>query len=253
MRKISLMMLAFISVSAFAQKAERQNIRKGNKQYDQEKYTEAEIDYRKSQEVNPNSPQAAFNLGNALYKQQKFEDAMKQYGVAAQNTTDKQVVSESLHNTGNVFMSTQDYAKAVEAYKQALRLNPGDNETRYNLALAQKLLQDQQDQQQQDKDQDKDQQDQNKDQQQDQQDQQKKDQQDQNKDQKDQKDQQNQDQNKDQQDQQQQQQPQSSDKISKEMAEQILNAMNQDEKEVQEKVKKQQMQQQQQKKTDKDW
>lgn len=250
MRKVSFILLSLISVTAFAQKAERQNIRKGNKQYEQEKYTEAEIDYRKSQEVNPNSPQAAFNLGNALYKQQKFEDAMKQYGVAAQNTQDQQMISEALHNTGNVFMSGQDYAKAIEVYKQSLRLNPSDNETRYNLALAQKLLKDQQDQQKQDQDQNKDQQDQ--------QDQQK---QDQNKDQQDQQDQQKQDQKdqKDQQqdqqnqDQQQQQQQQQSDKISKEMAEQILNAMNQDEKEVQEKVKKQQMQQMQRKKSDKDW
>ncbi|MEG0949845.1 MAG: tetratricopeptide repeat protein [Bacteroidales bacterium] len=250
MRKIAFIVLVFISAGTFAQKAERQNIRKGNKQYAQEKYTEAEIDYRKSQEVNPNSPEAAFNLGNALYKQQKFEDAMKQYGVAAQNTQDKQLISESLHNTGNIFMAGEDYGKAIEAYKQSLRLNPGDNETRYNLALAQKLLQDQQ----QEQEQQKDQQDQEKDQQQQNQDQQK-DQQDQQKDQQDKKDQQDQQQqNQQNQDQQQnQQQSQQSDKISKEMAEQILNAMNQDEKEVQEKVKKQQMQQMQQRKTDKDW
>lgn len=252
MRKTAFIVLVFISAGVFAQKAERQNIRKGNKQYAQEKYTEAEIDYRKSQEVNPNSPEAAFNLGNALYKQQKFEDAMKQYGVAAQNTQDKQLVSESLHNTGNIFMAGQDYAKAIEAYKQSLRLNPTDNETRYNLALAQKLLKDQQEQQQQDK-----QDEQKQDQQQDQQDQkdQNKDQQDQKKDQQDQKDQNKDQQNQQNQDQQQQdqQQQQQSDKISKEMAEQILNAMNQDEKETQEKVKRQQMQQMQRRKTDKDW
>lgn len=249
MRKTAFIVLVFISAGVFAQKAERQNIRKGNKQYAQEKYTEAEIDYRKSQEVNPNSPEAAFNLGNALYKQQKFEDAMKQYGVAAQNTQDKQLISESLHNTGNIFMAGQDYAKAIEAYKQSLRLNPADNETRYNLALAQKLLKDQQEQQQQDKqdEQKQDQQDQ-KDQNKDQQDQ-KKDQQDQ----QDQKDQNKDQQNQDQQQQQEQQQQQQSDKISKEMAEQILNAMNQDEKETQEKVKRQQMQQMQRRKTDKDW
>lgn len=251
MRKMAFIVLVFISAGAFAQKAERDNIRKGNKQYAQEKYTEAEIDYRKSQEVNPNSPEAAFNLGNALYKQQKFEDAMKQYGVASQNTQDKQLISESLHNTGNICMANEDYAKAIEAYKQSLRLNPKDNETRYNLALAQKLLKDQQDQQQQDQ-----QDEQNKDQQQDQQQQQdqNKDQQDQNKDQQDNKDQQNQQQpqNQDQQ-QQDQQQQQQSDKISKEMAEQILNAMNQDEKETQEKVKRQQMQQMQRRKVDKDW
>lgn len=246
------MLLAFLamgSITGFAQKAERQNIRKGNKLYEQEKFTEAEIDYRKSQEVNPNSPQAAFNLGNALYKQQKFEDAMKQYGIAAQNAQNQGVVGEAFHNTGNIFMSQKDYGKAIDAYKQALRLNPKDNETRYNLALAQKLLQDQQNQQQ-DQNQEQQQDQQN----QDQQDQQKQDQKQDQQDQKDQqKDQQNQDQKNQDQQQEQQQQPQQSDKISKEVAEQILNALNQDEKDVQEKVQKAQMQQMQRKKTDKDW
>ncbi|MDO5569892.1 MAG: tetratricopeptide repeat protein [Bacteroidales bacterium] len=244
--------LFFISLifSAFSQKAERQNIRKGNKQYNKENYTQAEIDYRKSQEVNPNSPQAAFNLGNALYKQQKYEDAIKQYGISAQNTQDKSVVSETLHNAGNIFMSQQQYDKAIEYYKQSLRQNPSDNETRYNLALAQKLLQNQQQQQDQNKDKDKEDQEQNKN----------KEKQDQNKDQQqnqDQKqDQDKQDQNKDQnqdQQQEQQQQPQQSDQISKETAEQILNALNQDEKGVQEKVKKAQMQQLQKRKVEKDW
>jgi tetratricopeptide (TPR) repeat protein len=242
-------LLLLIAAGVSAQKAERQNIRKGNKQYDKENYTQAEIDYRKSQEVNPNSPWAAFNLGNALYRQQKFEDAAKQYGIASQNCNgDKQFMSESLYNTGNIFMAGQDYAKAVEAYKQSLRINPADNEARYNLALAQKLLKDQQ-QQQQSQDQD---QDQNQDQQQQQQDQKQDQNKDQNKDQNQDKQDQNQQQQPQNQDQQQQQQPQS-DKISKEMAEQILNAMNQDEKETQEKVKRQQMQQMQRRKVDKEW
>lgn len=239
--------LCVIALSASAQKAERDNIRKGNKFYQKEKYTEAEIDYRKSQEVNNNSVEAAFNLGNALYKQGKFEDAIKQYGVAAANTPDKMIQSDALYNTGNVFMSQEDYAKAIEIYKQSLRMNPKDDECRYNLALAQKLLQDQQQQdQQQDQNQDQEQ-----DQQQDKQDQQQN--QDQNKDQ-------NQDQNQDQQqnqdqnqEQQENQQPQQSDQISKDVAEQILNALNQDEKAVQEKVQKAQMQQMERRKTDKEW
>ena len=63
-------------------------------------------------------------------------------------------LAEIYHNVGNIGMQSKEYAKSVEAYKQSLRLNPKDDETRYNLALAQKLLHDQQ-QQQDDKKQDK--------------------------------------------------------------------------------------------------
>ena len=107
--------ISLFSTSVFSQKAERQNLKKGNKQYENEKFTEAEIDYRKSLEVNPNSSSAAFNLGNALFRQEKFEDALKQYSNAAQNSEDKQLISEALHNTGNSFMASQNFDKAIEA------------------------------------------------------------------------------------------------------------------------------------------
>ena len=88
--------ISLFSTSVFSQKAERQNLKKGNKQYENEKFTEAEIDYRKSLEVNPNSSSAAFNLGNALFRQEKFEDALKQYSNAAQNSEDKQLDRKSV-------------------------------------------------------------------------------------------------------------------------------------------------------------
>ena len=128
--------------------------------------------------------------------------------------------SHIMINLGVIFHSQKDYAKAVEAYKESLRNNPKDDETRYNLALAQKQLQDQQ--QNQDQNQDQDKQDQQKEQDK---------QQDQQKDQ-----QQNQDQ------QQQPSQPEKKDnEMSKENAEQLLNSVMQDEKDVQDKVKKQQV------------
>ena len=139
----------------------------------------------------------------------------------------------------------QNYAQSIEEYKNALRRNPKDDETRYNLRLAQLLLKkQQQEQQNQDKNDDKDQQDKNKDQQKDQ----KQDQQEQNNNQN------NQDKNKDQQEQNkpQQQQPQQS-QMSKENAQQILDAIQQDERDTQEKVQKALMQQQKRKKTDKEW
>ncbi|WP_187117306.1 tetratricopeptide repeat protein [Parabacteroides bouchesdurhonensis] len=230
----------FCTGTVFAQKAERKNVREGNKLYQNEKYTEAEIAYRKSLEVNPRSTEGTFNLGNALYKQKKFPEAAEQYQLIAgqgekmiETPEGKTRLAELYHNIGNIFMQNKEYAKSVDAYKQSLRLNPKDDETRYNLALAQKLLQDQQ----------------NNDQSQDQQNQDK---------------QENQDQKDDQQQQQQQQpddnkqdktqdQQQQNEQMSKDNAQQMLDAFLQDEKDTQEKVKKAQMQQQQRRKTDKEW
>ena len=142
--------------SASAQKAERSNIRQGNRLYRNEKYTESEIAYRKGLTVNPRSVEAAYNLGNALYKQKKYPEAAEQYmqivgrreQLLADNPANGRRLAEVYHNLGNIQMQGKDYAKSVEAYKQSLRLNPKDDETRYNLALAQKLLKNQQQQQQ---------------------------------------------------------------------------------------------------------
>ncbi|MBQ4161793.1 MAG: tetratricopeptide repeat protein [Parabacteroides sp.] len=228
----------------FAQKAERKNVREGNELYQGEKYTEAEIAYRKSLEVNPRSTEGTYNLGNALFKQQKFPEAAEQYQLIAgrgdkmvETPEGKSRLAEIYHNVGNIGMHNKEYAKSVEAYKQSLRLNPKDDETRYNLALAQKLLQDQQNQQQ-EQDQNQDQnQDKKEDQQQDQQQQQ-------------QNQQQQQDNNKQDKTQQQQQQ---NEQMSKDNAQQMLDAFLQDEKDTQEKVKKAQAQQQQRRRTEKEW
>lgn len=166
-----------------------------------------------------------YNLGNTLSQQQKFKEAMEQYVAAGKIEKDKMKLAHIYHNMGVLFQAGKDYGQAVEAYKMSLRNNPKDDETRYNLALAQKLLKDQQ-QNQQNQDQN---QDQNKDNQENKQDQ-KQDQNKQNNDQK--------------QDDQQQQQPPKPEKkeneMSKENAEQLLNSVMQDEKETQDKVKKQQ-------------
>jgi tetratricopeptide (TPR) repeat protein len=232
----------------------RTELRKGNGDYKQEKYTEAEIAYRKALELNAQSKEAAYNLGSALYRQGKFDEAARQYEMSAGGENNKTKVAESMHNYGNSCLakaiaeqaqasqqpmsqpqnpqaSMQSLEQSIDAYKQALRNNPADDETRYNLALAQKLLeqekqnQQQQDQNQQDQKQDK-------------------------------KDQQNQDQQKQKQDQKQQQQEQQNQQqqqMERDKAEQILEAMKQNERETQEKVKEQQMRQVQQRKTDKNW
>ena len=203
---------------AWGQKTARDYLRSGNKLYQDSLFVKAEIDYRKALEQDPKSTDAMYNLGNALLMQQKAKEAMEQFEAASRLEKDKERLAQIYHNMGVILQSSKQYPQCIEAYKQSLRNYPHDDETRYNLALAQKLLKDQE-QQQQNQDQ------QNQEQQQDQQ----KDDKDQQKDQ--------QDQNQQQQ-QQQQNQQQQQDQLSKENAEQLLNAVMQDEKNVQDKVKK---------------
>ena len=226
---ISLLLLGGIVSVHAQQKTDRDYLRSGNKLYNDSLFIKAEVDYRKALDINPKSTDAMFNLGNALLMQQKAKEAMEQYESVSKVEKDKSKLAEIYHNMGVILQSAKQYPQCIEAYKESLRNNPKDDETRYNLALAQKLLKDQQQNQQ------------NQDQQQQQQEQ-KEDKQEQNQDQQEQ-DQKNQ--------QQQQQQQQNKNEMSKENAQQLLNAVMQDEKNVQEKVKKQI--QIQGKKLDKDW
>lgn len=208
-----------LAVGVSAQKAERDYIRKGNRLFNDSVFVDAEVNYRKALEVNPKSAVSMYNLGNTLSQQQKFQEAMEQYDSASKIEKDKMKLAHIYHNMGVLFQAGKDYAKAVDAYKMSLRNNPADHETRYNLALAQKMLKDQQNQQDQNKDQQQ-KQDQKQDQNKDKQNDQKKD---------------------DQKDQQQPPKPEKQDnQMSKENAEQLLNSVMQDEKDVQDKVKKQQ-------------
>ena len=225
-----LLMLLTVSAVAFGQKTDRDYLRSGNKLYKDSLFVKAEVDYRKALEVNPKSSAAMYNLGNALLMQQKAQEAMEQYQAASRLEKDKAKLAQIYHNMGVILQSSKKLPECIEAYKESLRNNPNDNENRYNLALAQKQLKDQQQNQNQDK-------------QQEQKQDQKQDEQQQNKDQ--------QDQDKKDQQQNNQQQQQNQNEMSKENAEQLLNAAMQDEKNVQDKVKKQI--QIQGKKLDKDW
>ncbi|MBQ4590148.1 MAG: tetratricopeptide repeat protein [Bacteroidaceae bacterium] len=227
---LSLLLVAS-AVQIFAQqKTDRDYLRSGNKLYNDSLFIKAEVDYRKALEINPKSTDAMFNLANALLMQQKAKEAMEQYESVSKIEKDKNKLAQIYHNMGVMLQSAKQLPQCIEAYKESLRNNPKDDETRYNLALAQKQLKDQQQNQQ------------NQDQQQQQQQKQEEEKQDQNKDQ----------QEQDQKDQQQnQQQQQNKNEMSKENAQQLLNAVMQDEKNVQDKVKKQI--QIQGKKLEKDW
>ena len=229
---LSLLLVASVGQVLAQQKTDRDYLRSGNKLYNDSLFIKAEVDYRKALEVNPKSTDAMFNLANALLMQQKAKEAMEQYQSVSKIEKDKEKLAQIYHNMGVILQSSKQLPQCIEAYKESLRNNPKDDETRYNLALAQKLLKDQQQDQQ------------NQDQQQQQQEQ-KEDKQEQNK------DQQEQEQKDQQQQQNQQQQQQNKNEMSKENAQQLLNAVMQDEKNVQDKVKKQL--QIQGKKLEKDW
>ena len=227
---LSLLLCVGAGQALAQEKTDRDYLRSGNKLYNDSLFIKAEVDYRKTLELNPKSTDAMFNLANALLMQQKAKEAMEQYESVSKIEKDKEKLAQIYHNMGVILQSSKQLPQCIEAYKESLRNNPKDDETRYNLALAQKQLKDQQQDQQ------------NQDQQQQQQEQ-KEDKQDQNKDQQEQ-DQKDQQQN-------QQQQQQNKNEMSKENAQQLLNAVMQDEKNVQDKVKKQI--QIQGKKLEKDW
>ena len=115
-------------------------MRNGNKQYDAGNHTHAENLYRKALNTNTKSPQAAFNLGDALYRQKKFEEAGKQFEIAISEMTDKIDKAQAYHNLGNSMLQQQKLEESIDAYQQALRNNPKDVDTKTNLSYAMNLF-----------------------------------------------------------------------------------------------------------------
>lgn len=136
--------LMLVAMTAQAQKAERDYIRKGNRLFADSAFVDAEVNYRKALDVNPKSTVSMYNLANTLLAQNKVEEAMQQYVAASKLEKDKGNLAQIYHNMGVIFHGQKDLQKAIEAYKESLRNNPHDDETRYNLALAQKQLNEQQ-------------------------------------------------------------------------------------------------------------
>ena len=212
----------------YAQKSSYKLITDGNAQYNQKKYSDAEVEYRKSLITGKNLKEGNYNLGNSYFKQGKYDEAVKQFeSVGAMKDLSSEEKAKVYHNLGNSFLKDKKYEESIGAYKNALKANPKDNDTRYNLAYAQSMLQQQQDKNKNNKD------DKNKDQKdKDKKDQEKKD----NKENKENKDQQKEsekDQDKKDQDKNSQAQK---DKISKDDADKILQALNNDEKKTQKKM-----------------
>ncbi|MGC4040836.1 MAG: tetratricopeptide repeat protein [Flavobacterium sp.] len=143
MKKLLLYSLMLISFLAQAQKKEKdKDLPKGNDSYIEKKYTDAEADYRISESKNRKKTASSYNLGNAVYKQNQATEAQYHYRQALKNAKTRTEKHKAFHNLGNTYMKAKDYANAVEAYKNALRNDPADEETRYNYALARKMLKD---------------------------------------------------------------------------------------------------------------
>lgn len=237
-----LILLLMVWVTTTQAQNERKFVRQGNKYYDAAmkdtshidtiQFNKAEIEYRKALDKKPEDTKWNFNLADALYKQMKFEESADKFKEIADKTTNKIEKSRALHNLGNSMLMNKKLDESIAAYKEALRNNPEDLETKYNLLYAMNMKKKEQEQKKkQDKDKDKKDKDKNKDQ--------KKDQDQKNKDQ----------QKKDQKQDQQQQQS----KISKQNAEQMLQALENSEKKIQDKVKKIQALKAQSKRVEKDW
>jgi tetratricopeptide (TPR) repeat protein len=209
--------------------AQEKEIRSGNAEFEKGRFRNAETEYLNSLSKDPKQYIGNYNLGSSLYRQNKYDDAAKQYLNAGSFSGKRDEKARSFYNMGNALLKAEKYEESVNAYKQSLKLNPADEDARYNLAYALQRLKKQQEQNQQNQQNNKDQKDQKDKLQQQQQ---------QNNDKNKQQDKQNQDKNQEQQankDQQKKPQP----KLSKEEAERMLQALKNDEKNLQkEKAKK---------------
>ena len=160
-KPMAMLLLLIVPTLAFAQ-SDRHFIRTGNKLYRNQNYPKAEVEYRKAMSQNGSNAHAVYNLGNALMMQQKDSAAIVQLENAGKMEANKTRKAMAYHNIGTICQRHQLYGDAIKAYEEALRNNPNDNETRYNLALCKRLNknnkeQQKQQQQQQQKEQQKEQ------------------------------------------------------------------------------------------------
>lgn len=227
MRRLLSILCSFIFVLGVQAQTDRGHIRLGNRLFHQQKFEQAEVEYRKAVGKNSANPQAHYNLGCALFAQKKDSAAVKQYEIAGRLEKTSRRKAMVFHNLGVVCQQHQLYQQAIAAYEESLRNNPNDNETRYNLALCKKLLKNQPRQNQNKNKQDKNKQDNKKN------------------------NQQNQN-NKNQDKQNPNNQPQPKEQMSKDNAEQLLNAAMQEEQATQQRLKDA-MRQPQRRKLKKNW
>lgn len=202
---ILLILVVCVAIPVFSQGDNHRIVRKGNSQYLDSLFNDAETAYRQAVKKNGKDPVAHFNLGNALLRQRNPKDAAAQYEYSAKLTKNPLYLAKAYHNIGVILQSQKQYGEAIKSYENALRNNPRDDESRYNLALCRRMQKNQK-QNQNKNDQNKQEKQQNK-----------------------------QEQNKDKQE---QKQPQNDNKMSKDNAERLLDAAKQEEQKTQDKLRK---------------
>lgn len=141
MKNLIIYSFLLLSFAIFAQEKDM-NLPKANAEFADKKYANAEAEYRISLSNNPKKAIASYNLGNSIYKQNHGSEALLSYEKTIKIATERPEKQKAFHNSGNIYMAEKNYSAAVEAYKNALRNNPSDEETRYNFALAKKMLKD---------------------------------------------------------------------------------------------------------------
>lgn len=173
MKHILTSILIFVACLSFSQEKDKEQllamkraknyVYEGNSLAETEDFVSAEMEYRKALSENTDIVAGAYNLGNTYYNSGNFEEAIFRLEQAAKMTESRDEKHKAFHNIGNILMKNKKCKEAVEAYKNALRNNPKDDETRYNFAVAKKCAEEQEDQQDQNQDKDNEDQDQNQD------------------------------------------------------------------------------------------
>ena len=136
--RLTLFVILLNSVVVFAQHP-NSKIRKGNTAYKDSSYSDAEQLYREALMKDQSSYEASFNMADAIYKQERYSEANSLFKALSEKTDDKIKKSESYHNLGNSLLKEQKLDEAIEAYKNALRNNPKDLDTKHNLAYAMRM------------------------------------------------------------------------------------------------------------------
>ena len=131
-----------LSISSTAQN-KKSLLRTGNDLYTDSSYNQAEIQYRKSLEKDQDYFNASFNLADAIYKQERYSESSGLFDALKDNAPTNEDLTKIYHNLGNSLFKEQKLDDAIESYKSALRINPDDDDTRYNLALAKQQKQQQ--------------------------------------------------------------------------------------------------------------
>jgi len=142
MKNILFILSFLMSFNSFAQN-KKSFLRNGNELYTDSSYNEAEMQYRKSLEKDQDYFNASFNLADAVYKQERYEESSALFDALKDNAPTDTDLAKVYHNLGNSLVKEQKLEEAIDSYKSALRINPKDKDTRHNLAITLKQKQQQ--------------------------------------------------------------------------------------------------------------